>query len=78
MPLSVGSMIVFGSLGSLSQRKVGSTLGHLGLQDAACKHWEPRQDPGAWSGSVILSSGETPELQVSLEKWLKNKDLISK
>jgi hypothetical protein len=56
---------------------VGSTLGFLGLQDATRKRREPRQDPGAWAGSVVRSDVGAPEVQVSVEKWIKTKVLVN-
>jgi hypothetical protein len=59
-----------------AQKKVAAGLSSLGIQDAARKRRGPRQDPGAWAGSVLRIDGVVPEVQVSEEKWAKTKALV--
>ena len=58
-------------------RRVSGVLAHLGIQDAARKRREPRLDPGAWAGAVLRTDGDAPAVEVSMEKWVKTKALIS-
>jgi hypothetical protein len=58
-------------------QRVSCTLTHLGIQDAARKRREPRQDPGAWAGAVLRTNGESPTVEVSQEKWEKTKSIIA-
>ena len=58
-------------------KRVSGVLTYLGIQDAARKRREPRQDPGAWAGAVLRTDGDAPAVEVSLEKWVKTKALIA-
>ena len=57
-------------------RRTGSVLNWLGLQDAARKRRDSRQDPGAWARCVLRSTGGVFAL-VSDEKWDKMKAQIA-
>jgi hypothetical protein len=58
-------------------KRVSGVLAYLGIQDAARKRREPRQDPGAWAGAVLRTDGDAPAVEVSMEKWVKTKALIA-
>ena len=45
-----------------ASRTVASVLNWLGLQDAARKRRPPSQEPGAWAGSIVHSSGDQVEI----------------
>ena len=64
--------------GWIAAQRVSAVLSSLGIQDAARKRREPaRQDPGAWAGSVLRTDGDSPAVEVSMEKWTKAKALIA-
>jgi hypothetical protein len=63
--------------GWAAAKRVSSVLSYLGIQDAARKRREPRQDPGAWAGAVLRTDGDAPAVEVSMEKWMKTKSLIA-
>lgn len=58
-------------------RKVGSTLNHLGIQDAARKRRDASTTPGAWAGCVILVQEDGVFVLVSEDKWAKTKSELA-
>ena len=54
-------------------QQTSSTLGFLGLQDAARKRREPGQETGAWTGSVVWTSNDKIVVLTTKEKWDKTK-----
>ena len=59
-----------------ASQQTSSTLGHLGLQDAARKRREPGQETGAWTGSVVWTSNGEVVVLTTQDKWDKTKDHI--
>jgi hypothetical protein len=57
--------------------KLAKLRAHLGLQDAARKHQEPSQEPGAWAGVVVHSKpGEPVYKLITQVQWDKTKQII--
>jgi hypothetical protein len=56
--------------------RVAKILNFLGLQDAARKRRGPEQEPGAWSGSVVHTTGGHVTVLISMERWAKLKSII--
>jgi hypothetical protein len=54
-------------------QRTSSVLGFLGLQDAARKRRAPSQEAGAWTGSVVWTSGGTVTVLTTQDKWDKVK-----
>jgi hypothetical protein len=61
----------------LAARAVASTLNSLGLQDAARKRREGSQTPGAWAGSIVLTSDGMVSIAVSQERWDKSRMILT-
>jgi hypothetical protein len=59
-----------------ASRLVASTLIFLGIQDAARKRRDPSLTPGAWSGSIVLSEGDTVDITVAQDRWDKAKKML--
>lgn len=60
-----------------ASRRIASVLDWLGLQDAARKGRDPRQDPGPWAGSVIeIGQDGSVFVTVTQERWVKTKSII--
>lgn len=57
-------------------QQTSSTLGYLGLQDAARKRRQPGQEAGAWTGSVAWTSNGHVVVLTTQEKWDKAKGHI--
>lgn len=53
--------------------RMGKICSYLGLQDAARKRREPSQQPGAWSGAVVIVEDGKLVKMVSQERWDKAK-----
>ncbi len=60
----------------LASRAVASIFGSLGVQDACRKRRDPFQTPGPWAGSIVQTCSEAVYVTISLERWLKAKDMI--
>ena len=58
-------------------RKIASTLGHLGMQDAPRKRRDSSQTPGAWTGSVLRTNEGQVRLLIGEDKWRKTKELLA-
>jgi hypothetical protein len=52
-------------------RYVASLLNFLGLQDASRKWRHCDQEAGAWSGSIVHTTGDTVKIMISNERWEK-------
>jgi hypothetical protein len=59
-------------------RRIGATLGFLGLQDASRKRRDGSQTSGAWSGLVIRMDKGGVWVMVSHDKLDKAKSLVAK
>jgi hypothetical protein len=57
----------------MASQRVSSVLASLGIQDAARKRRLPRQDAGAWKGSVVNTSNKMVTVLATREKWAKLK-----
>jgi hypothetical protein len=57
-------------------RRVASILTYLGVQDASRKRRGPSLEPGAWAGSIVLSSEGVVRVTISLERWQKAQSII--
>ena len=53
--------------------RAASTLSYLGIQDAAQKHRNSSQCPGAWAGTLVGSVPVGPFVSVTHDKWEKTK-----
>jgi hypothetical protein len=51
-------------------------LNFLGIQDAPRKCCDPSLTPGAWSGSIVLSYGQSIDIIVAQEHWDKGKNML--
>lgn len=60
-----------------ASQRTSTILGSLGIQDAARKRREPGMETGAWTGSVVWSSGEKLVVMTTQEKWEKTKSHLS-
>lgn len=61
----------------LASRRIASTLNWLGVQEAARKRRDPRQDPGPWAGSVIkIAEDGSVLVTVSQERWNKTREIL--
>jgi hypothetical protein len=58
-------------------RRIGATLGFLGLQDASRKRRDGSQTLGAWSGLVIRTGEGGVWVMVSQDKWDNAKSLVA-
>jgi hypothetical protein len=54
-------------------RRAASMLNYLGIQDTPRKRRDSSQNPGAWAGSVILTTEDGVLILTSQEKWTKAK-----
>jgi hypothetical protein len=59
-----------------ASQRTSSTLGFLGLQDAARKRRDPGEETGAWTGSVVWTSNGRVSAMTTQEKWAKTKQII--
>jgi hypothetical protein len=57
-----------------ASQRVSSMLGFLGIQDAARKRRSPSTEAGAWTGSVVWTSGQHVWIMTSQEKWDKTRN----
>jgi hypothetical protein len=58
-------------------RRAASMLSYLGMQDACRKRVSASQRAGAWAGSVCHTDDGKVSVLVTVDKWLKARDLIS-
>ncbi|KAL7580275.1 hypothetical protein ACA910_013008 [Epithemia clementina (nom. ined.)] len=58
-------------------RRYALRLQYLGIQDAPQKRRPQSKAPGAWDGSVIHLSNHSISKSLSLEKWIKGKQLLA-
>ena len=59
-------------------RQFMSRMQYLGIQDAPRKYRPPSQDQaGAWTGTIFKITKDAITKSVSVEKWLKGKEIIS-
>jgi hypothetical protein len=54
-----------------ASQRVSSVLAFLGLQDAARKRRDPGMETGAWTGSIVWTSGDKIIVKTTQEKWDK-------
>ena len=54
-----------------ASQRTSTTLGFLGVQDAARKRRAPGEETGAWTGSVVWTSGGELSAMTTQEKWEK-------
>jgi hypothetical protein len=59
-----------------ASQRISSSLGWLGLQDAARKRRAPSLEAGAWTGSVVWTSNNQVCALTTLEKWNKAKSQL--
>lgn len=57
-------------------RHVASYFDYLRIQDAPQKCWQQSSEPGAWAGSIVHSSNGLVTVMISLEHWLKARDML--
>ena len=55
---------------------VASHLNYFGLQDAARKHREPLQIPGAWTGSIVRTTNDAVSVLISQDRWDKLRNIV--
>ena len=61
-----------------ASRRIASLLNWLGIQEAARKRRDPRQDPGPWAGSVIkIGQDGSVLVTVTQERWEKTRGIIN-
>ena len=58
-------------------RQIVSRLQYLGLQDAPRKRRPPVRAPGAWAGSIFLTTDTEVKQSVAQTKWDKAKSQIA-
>jgi hypothetical protein len=56
---------------AVASRQVMARLQYLGIQDAPRKRRPPSQTPGAWAGSIFLTTDDQVTKLVTKEKWVK-------
>jgi hypothetical protein len=59
-----------------ASQRTSSTLGFLGLQDAARKRRDPGEETGAWTGSVVWTSNGRVSAMTTQEKWIKTRTIL--
>jgi hypothetical protein len=57
----------------LASQRTSTVLAFLGLQDAARKRRDPGTETGAWTGSVVWTSGGEVSVKTTQEKWDKTR-----
>jgi hypothetical protein len=59
-----------------ASRRAASLLNFLGIQDAPRKRRDPSLTPGSWSGSIVLSDGQSIDIIVAQERLDKAKQML--
>ena len=77
----VDDICVVGSTESkcyIATRKVGSSINHLGEQEASRKRRPTAQTSGAWIGAIYRPDDNVIGILTSQEKWDKGRNIINK
>lgn len=61
----------------LASQRTSTTLGFLGIQDAARKRRDPGEETGAWTGSIVWTTNHEVSVMTSQEKWDKTRNHLS-